>query len=176
LNGDYQTTLALLQWLVNVTPTTGSTSQPAEDVAEWQALNQNAQTVLNQLQLGLNFYGQPYNYVPLVSYSFYSGALGGVNGLITIGTGIEDAYNNYMAAVGNQTQQQTQISSSLTQVNNHITALQSNCVFRHGAQHAVRRHQQCANRITGGNDEFGPCWLFAWRSADLSDQCAAYDS
>jgi peptidoglycan hydrolase CwlO-like protein len=59
---------------------------------EWEAIHIQTLLQLRQLSAGLDFYGQPTDYIPLVSYAFYKDS---AKTFIDLAGRIEDAYKTY---------------------------------------------------------------------------------
>jgi len=120
LNSDYTDTNALLTWLCGVTPSS-SAAAPSDNPTEWVQLNARAQTLLSFLQAGLDYYGQPRDHAPLTSLGYYQSQS---TTLLVIADAINQAYIKYQSDASQQQDAVAQLQATVSQVSNHIGALQ----------------------------------------------------
>jgi hypothetical protein len=78
----------------------------------WELLRQQVLALISHLSLGLDYYGNQPNYVPILRYEFYKDL---VEKLLPIVGDIEKAYKNYRAAVDNMDNQVDALKDSLAQ-------------------------------------------------------------
>jgi hypothetical protein len=79
-----------------------------------------ANALLGQIAQRLNFYGQPYNHVDLVSLDYYLNTLP-VN--LQAGVDIETSYNNYVSESASQDQQRVELNSMLADSQKQLGSL-----------------------------------------------------
>ncbi|GAB2712441.1 hypothetical protein GCM10011495_06570 [Hymenobacter frigidus] len=106
IGNEFPECATLLTWLARLTEARNSVpiapngyipmafaSAPAEVKAEeWRALDDRAQALVAQMRAGLNFYGYPINYVPLLSPEEYRDYL---TQMFQLSLSIETSHDNY---------------------------------------------------------------------------------
>jgi hypothetical protein len=124
----YDETVARLTWLISMTaapPQLGP--KPTDpwtdaDTQELQALHLHCVTLLAQLRAGLDFYGHPKNYIPVISFHEYQTDL---NVLVQFASLVESAYAKYFAKDQKQEVRQAQLASMVAQDQSNIKRWQT---------------------------------------------------
>jgi hypothetical protein len=89
LSGQYEAAVDSLTWIERLT----AEQPPSKDISgEWTSLHQIVQCRLAQLAAGLDFYGFPKNYVPLVKFTAFAQP---ISDMIGAATDIELQYSSY---------------------------------------------------------------------------------
>ena len=131
-NSQFADAATRLQWLAQAAPPgSGSSSD------EWSCLATRVQVLLQQLQKGLNFYGQRSNHVPLASVSTYLNTL---QGLITAGQAVETDYQFF-------TNQENDNQDRIAKLQNQINGLSQSIQQLPDGDRVCRRAR--------GADEYG---------------------
>ena len=104
LNADSEKCSEILQWIElisrekpgSLTPKFGNFGSPYnlkyDKLSEWSNVSEQVTILLNRISAGLDFYGYPRDFVPLVSTEIYTDL---ERDLIAVATDIEVAYNKY---------------------------------------------------------------------------------
>lgn len=135
LSDDYGNATDYLVWIERLTRTGAGTLTPSGDLPsspsptlvtassnEWSALRTRILVLLNQMNAGLDFYGLPRNYVPLVAYSFYKDS---IEALISIAKDVEASYSSYRQKEGDINAQLAALDESIQSARNSIITLQT---------------------------------------------------
>jgi hypothetical protein len=108
----------LISWLTTMTAEYAVTPPPtppglaASDVTTLANINAQANSLALRLQQCLDYYGNAFNYVPLVSYDFLSNV---VTAMQTAYQTVETQADTYYSDLTNQQQMTTQLQSSIAQ-------------------------------------------------------------
>lgn len=107
LAGRYEEARDLALWLYRVTPAARPPAALAgAPASEWAALHARAETLLAQLNNGLDYYGYPQDHVPLVSLRYYQAQ---ISSMLALGIGIEQGYQEYLKADKDQQKQRAAV-------------------------------------------------------------------
>ena len=126
--GDFAPVVARYQWMVAITEPFSGTADPsngaftATDLAVRRAINQSCKLELARIALGLDYYGNVVNWVPVLSMAALKGR---VADLLAIGKTVEDTFNSYVAATSSTATQLSLLDSTLNLLRNKITADQA---------------------------------------------------
>ncbi|MGH8581482.1 MAG: collagen-like triple helix repeat-containing protein [Gammaproteobacteria bacterium] len=122
----YQDVLSLLLWLRNITGPFLSSSfsppgwQPA-DIQLAQQINAFAAAQISNFQSGFDFYGHPFDWVPILTLSEYQT---NISEWLAIGEDIEDQYTIYTAEQQTAAAQLAAVQSAVHQLQSTIQSLQ----------------------------------------------------
>lgn len=124
----YQQTAVLLTWLQNVTEyfnTTGTLPEnplglQSGDIAQLGGVYQQANSLVYQMSQGLDYFGNPPSYVPMIAYSTCQTVLGDI--LTDLQT-IESVYNTYFTALQSSTATLQQLQGAAASVTAQQAAL-----------------------------------------------------
>lgn len=105
---DFADALTLYTWLKTMTYTPPKATDTL--APEFAALNQSVQSLIRQIGLGLDFFGNPLNHVPLVSLGYYQQA---IPVLLSLGRDIENIYTQYTEWVKDQKKQYRAFDDSI---------------------------------------------------------------
>jgi hypothetical protein len=94
LSGGYQKCAIALSWLHRLLQTAVPPPPPLS-AAEWIAMQSKVQAYITQLRMGLDFYGLPRNFVPLVSLDSYKSV---VSILLDVADSVEGGFVDYWKA------------------------------------------------------------------------------
>jgi hypothetical protein len=137
LNENYSRSAISLTWIENISGKVSaipdellfrypSVVVPPKD-QEWITLNRRAKTLLGQLRAGLDFYGLPKSYVPLVSMQVYKGAC---DRILDIAEAIERSHDDFYNAAKSVEDKLTALrkaldtqSSAIDQIQNQVASL-----------------------------------------------------
>jgi len=106
-------------WISNLTSSATGTTGLA---GEFAGLYQQAKALLSQLGQGLDYFGNPLNYVPVVTLDYYQTQL---DGMLVTGNQIETMFNSYTAYLQDQNHNFTDMQHAVDQANDVITVWQS---------------------------------------------------
>lgn len=121
---DYQAVIALFVWLQNVTALFDTTPPPTDtgllptDVATRAALCQAAEVELARLSAGLDYYGNPLNWVPVLTWAWLDGR---VTQQLALGSAVLDQYNS----VSQPSQQAAAATSAAASIQGDLSNLQN---------------------------------------------------
>jgi hypothetical protein len=116
LEKDFTTARSFYQWIGGLTSKASGTSGLP---AEFAGLHQQCRALIDQLSQGLDFFGNPLNYVPIVTLDYYQQSL---DGMLATGNQIETVYNAYTAYLQQQTHDFTGMQHAIDRANDVIKA------------------------------------------------------
>jgi hypothetical protein len=126
LNQDFDGALQRLIWLkailnscLNAPP---SPKTPPSDIDRYQTYSEKIDTLIRQLNLGLDYYAQPLNAVPLLSVDFYRAL---IKEMIGYGTDIQTAYLDYTAVQRDNNKAKEALATAMTKALLSIQNMQS---------------------------------------------------
>ncbi|MGZ8218117.1 hypothetical protein [Methylomagnum sp.] len=111
---DLATALAYYRWLVFLS------AQPTQDQGlstELGGIHKQCAILQNQIGQGLDYFGNPVDYVPIVTLNYYQQVL---DSMLASGGQIELVYNQYCAYLAEQTHEFTGMRDAIAQANDAI--------------------------------------------------------
>src|SRR5262249_5594063 len=103
------------QWMANLT---ARSSGPGL-AAEFAGIHQQSLALLSQIGQGLDFYGNPLNYVPVTALDYYQTTL---DSILQTGSNIESVYNDYTAFLSGQNREFTRMNDAIDKAQSAIDA------------------------------------------------------
>ena len=147
-------------WISSLTSqASGTTGLPAE----FAGLYRQCRALLSQMSQGLDFFGNPMNYVPIVSLDYYQYAL---DGMLATGAQIENVYNAYTLSLQDQSHNFTQMQEALDRANDVITAAKA-------AQANLQKQIETLGPVVDGLTDSLVAQLGVLLQADADFQAAA---
>lgn len=128
LNSAFDETARALFWIERLTRDTPGTNAPASmrrtvppAVTEWAALRDRAVSLILQLQVGLDYYGHPRNFVPLVAVGVYRET---VDRLSEIAEAIQAQTRLFRTSLDDENRNLDMVNQSLASARGLIRALE----------------------------------------------------
>ncbi|HEX8266217.1 MAG TPA: hypothetical protein VF596_12475 [Pyrinomonadaceae bacterium] len=135
LNGQFDLCAGYFGWIEEITRNAPGSAVPQPGIwgspsnapvkvsnSEWSALRNRTLLFLNRMSVGLDYYGQPKNYVPLVDLESYKND---VEKLLDISDKLKTAYDNYYTAGENRDAQRTALTAAINKAQEVIADLQN---------------------------------------------------
>ena len=135
LNGRYADCISKFSWIERVTrtaygkniPLKGEFGCPSQDfippdVSEWKAMHDNAAGLLKQIAYGLDYFGHPKSYAPVLSYTYYKDM---TKQMFDIADSIEESCSKYRTAAKDNQFAENDLKSVRDQTAATINTLQS---------------------------------------------------
>lgn len=122
LNGQYHRAGTTLVFLLRIMTTDTVAGPGSTDLTPAETRRRRAKVLLRQLELGLDFYGMPLNYVPLIGFDYFKNTL---KNLVEPLKSIESSYFAAVAAGGDLTATRNATTSAVIDIDETIKNLQN---------------------------------------------------
>jgi hypothetical protein len=122
LSGTYDSAVNTLTWINQLTTQQPFADWPPVDKSEWTNINAVSGALLSQLSAGLDFYGYPLNFVPLVALNAFDKPI--TDMLATTGV-IETQYNAYVQSQAHQDAKIAATKAAINAANDALTQANS---------------------------------------------------